>query len=152
MELEGAKRCFNFLLAAGIAVAIFISDRHRGIARWIRECRPQTKHFYDIWHVARSISKKMLKASQESGCGIIKEWMKGVRNHVYWCASSTKQGFENLIIAKWKSMMRHVANKHRDHPDPLFPKCAYEDDIEPRKWMKIGIIISLLEGHKLLVK
>ena len=34
-------------------------------------------------------------------CGIIKEWMKGVRNHVYWCTSSTNQGFENLILAKW---------------------------------------------------
>ena len=48
--------------------------------------------------------------------------------------------------------MRHVANKHQDHPDPLFPECAHEGDIEPRKWIKIGIIIWLLEGHKLLVK
>lgn len=138
MELEAAKRCFNFLIAAGIAVAIFVSDRHKGIAKWIRECCPQTKHFYDIWHVARSISKKMLKASQESGCGVIKEWIKGVRNHVYWCANSTKQGFENLILAKWKSLMRHVANKHQGHPDTLFPECAHDDDIEPRKWIKIG--------------
>jgi len=106
IELEAAKRCFKFLIAAGIAVAIFISERHKGIAKWIRECCPQTKHFYDIWHVARSISKKMLKASQESGCGVIKEWTKGVRNHVYWCANSTKQGFENSILAKWKPLMR----------------------------------------------
>ena len=33
--------------------------------------------------------------------------------------------------------MRHVANKHQDHPDPLFPECAHEDDIEPRKWIKL---------------
>ena len=83
----------------------------------------------------------MLKASQGSGCGIIKEWMKGVQNHVYRCTSSTKQGFENLIIAKWKSMMRHVANKLQDHPDPLFLECTHEGDIEPKKWIKSGIII-----------
>ena len=53
--------------------------------------------------------------------------MKSVESHVYWCASSTKQGFENLILAKWNSM-RHVANKYQDHPDPLFPECAHEDD------------------------
>ena len=83
----------------------------------------------------------MLKASQESGCGIIKEWMKCVQNHVYWCASSTKQGFENLIIAKWNSM-RHVANNHQDHPDPLFPGCAHEDDIEPRSGLKLVYLIT----------
>lgn len=88
-----------FQLPAGIAVAIFISDRRRGIARWIRECQPQTKHF----------------------------------------DNSTKQGFENLILAKWKSIMRHVARRHHDHPDPVFPECAHEDDIEPKKWIKIGI-------------
>ena len=58
MELEGAKRCLNFLLASGIAIAVFVSDRHKSIAKWIRETQPQTKHFYDIWHVARSISNR----------------------------------------------------------------------------------------------
>ena len=57
--------------------------------------------------------------------------MKGVRSHVYWCASSTKQGFENLILAKWNSM-RHVANKHQDHP---------EDGIEPRSGLKLVYLI-----------
>ena len=36
MELEGAKRSFNFLQTAGVAIKVFISDRHRGIAKWIR--------------------------------------------------------------------------------------------------------------------
>ena len=76
--------------------------------------------------------------------------MKGVRSHVYWCASSTKQGFENLIIAKWNSM-RHVANNHQDHPDPLFPGCAHEDDIEPRSGLKLVYLITYLR-LKLLVK
>ena len=39
--------------------------------------------FFDIWHVAKAISKKMLKASQDQGCEPIKEWMKAVRNHLY---------------------------------------------------------------------
>ena len=39
MELEGAKRAFLFLQSAGVAVKAFISDRHRGIAKWIRECQ-----------------------------------------------------------------------------------------------------------------
>ena len=46
--------------------------------------------------------------------------MVHVRSPVYWCASSTKQVFENLILAKWNSMRHaYVANKHQDHPHPL---------------------------------
>ena len=51
--------------------------------------------------------------------------MKGVRNHLYWCATSTKQGFESLILAKWKSFICHVANSimitqiHYSHNVPM---------------------------------
>ena len=43
-----------------------------------------------------------------------------VRRHLYWCATSTKQGFEQLILAKWKSFMMHVANRHTGHADNYF--------------------------------
>ena len=64
--------------------------------------------------------------------------MKGVRTHLYWCATSTKQGFEELILAKWKSFMHHVTDKHENDPDPLFKKCLH-GDIERRKWIYNGI-------------
>jgi hypothetical protein len=67
MEQEGTKRSFSSLSRMGIAIKTFISGRHRGIAKWIRECHPSLQHIFDIWHVARSISKKMLKASKGKG-------------------------------------------------------------------------------------
>jgi len=136
-ELEGAKRCFNYLQQLGLTISVFISDRHRGIAKWIRETCRQTTHYYDIWHVARSVTKKLLSASKEKGCEVIKEWTKGIRRHLYWSATSTKPGFGSLILAKWNSFMRHVANKHTDHPDPLYKRCHHEV-LQPRKWIKIG--------------
>ena len=33
--------------------------------------------------------------------------------------------------------MRHIINKHVDHPCPLFTKCAH-CEIEKRKWIKVG--------------
>ena len=79
----------------------------------------------------------MLKAGKEKGYERIKYLVKGVRRHLYWCATSAKQGFQQLILAQWKSFMMHVANKHTGHPDKLYPKCAH-CQIEPRKWIKIG--------------
>ena len=136
--MEGAKRCFQYLLNLGLSIAVFVSDRHRGIAKWIREDHPETKHYFDIWHVARSITKKLLTMGKEKGCGLIKDWIKGIRRHVYWCATSTRAGFEALIGAKWNSFIRHVCNKHKNHPDPLYKEC-HHGELEPRKWIKIGM-------------
>lgn len=80
----------------------------------------------------------MTKLGKEKGCEKIADWVKGARNHLYWCATSTKQGFEELIAAKWMSFMQHVANKHNNHEFSLFNKCAHDDQIENRRWIKIG--------------
>lgn len=103
----------------------------------MRECQPGCTHFFDSWHIASSIGKPMIKLAKEKGCEKIGDWVKGVRNHLYWCVTSTKQGFQEMIAAKWQSFMQHVANKHDDHPTPMFKKCAHEE-IGSRRWIKIG--------------
>ena len=138
MELEGAKRAFSFLQSAGVAMKVFISDRHPGISKWIRECQAGCAHYFDIWHVARSILKAMIKLGKEKGCEKIAEWVKGGCNHLYWCGTSSRQGFGEIVTAKWKSFMQHVANKHDNHPSPLFKKCAHDEEIENRRWIRIG--------------
>ena len=138
MELFGAKKCFTYLLSKGISIPVFISDRHRGIAKWIRENQPLTVHFYDLWHVARTICKKVLMASKEKGCEVLSGWVKNVKKHLYWCAASTKQGFGALIVAKWECFMEHVTGSHQDHPNPLFKNCLH-GEIKRRKWVEIGI-------------
>ena len=76
--------------------------------------------------------------SKEHGCEVIKTWIKGVRNHIYWCATSTTQGFEDMILAKWNSFMRHVSNKHKDHDIPIFRECAH-GELQPHAWIKVGM-------------
>ena len=133
MKLEGVSKQ-NWRESAN---KTFISDRHRGIAKWVRENQKETCHVYDVWHVARSLTKKLLKAAKEKGCEVIKDWIKGIRRHMYWCATSTVSGFGALIKAKWNSFLRHVADKHSEHPDPLFKTCKH-DSLQPRTWIKIG--------------
>ena len=140
MELKGAQDSFAFLKAAGLGIAVFISDRHRSIAKWIREQEPATSHFFDIWHVAKSITKKLLQVGRESGCDLLVNWQKAIKNHLHWCATSTKLGFGELILAKWKSIIRHVCNKHTHHPEPLFKQCVH-GPLSRRYWLKKGEVI-----------
>lgn len=138
MELEGCKLCFQYLTKVGLAIKVFVSDRHRGIAKWIREHQPTVKHYFDQWHVAKGLVRKLLAASKLKGCEVISEWIKAVKNHIFWCSTSTKADFPEMILAKWKSFMRHVSNKHTGQPDSNFEKCAHDENIEPRKWIKVG--------------
>ncbi len=119
MELAGAKRCFEFLKTAGLKISAFISDRHLGIAKWIRESETKTVHYNDLWHVCKGLTKRILNAEKEQGNEIILVWQRAIKKHLYWSAASTTQGFGDLIVAKWKSFIRHIADNHTDHSDLL---------------------------------
>ena len=34
-------------------ISYLVTDRHREIAKWIREALPNVVHLYDVWHVAK---------------------------------------------------------------------------------------------------
>ena len=69
MEQDGAKRCFQYLLDAGISVPQFTSERRVGIAKWLREQHPEIAHYHDTWHIAKSVTKELVHASKESRGG-----------------------------------------------------------------------------------
>ena len=125
MELDGAKQCFKFITDKGLKVSSFISDRHLGVAKLICETHPDVQHYNDLdWHVNKSL-KKLFDASKEKGNEAIQLWMKAISRHLYWCTRSTRQGFGEMIVAKWVSLIRHIANKHKDHPDELYTDAPF---------------------------
>ena len=138
MELDAAKRCLAYLKEMAVSIRVFITDRHSSISKWMRQEHKDILHLYDLWHICKSVTKKLLKASKEKGCELLKEWTHSIRNHLHWCAQSTTEGFGKMILAKWKSHLRHVSGKHKDHPDKLFTKCAHGELAQPRKWIKVG--------------
>ena len=109
MELEGAKRSFNAIkVTEKLPIKTFVSDRHRGIGKWMETSQQDTTHYYDIWHQAKSTVNKVLKASKEKGCEILKKWSISIRNHIYWCAASSKAGWG----ANERASKKHVSIKY----------------------------------------
>lgn len=53
MEREGLHRVIEFVKEQELAIGIIVTDRHRQINKWLRETHPETKHFYDVWHIAK---------------------------------------------------------------------------------------------------
>ena len=47
---------FSILLAdSSVQVEVLVTDRHKQIAKYIREHKPSVDHHYDVWHVSKGI-------------------------------------------------------------------------------------------------
>eukprot|EP00058_Branchiostoma_floridae_P022007 XP_002607497.1 hypothetical protein BRAFLDRAFT_69928 [Branchiostoma floridae] len=53
---------------------------HFEIAKWIRGELKDTAHFFDLWHVCKSLVKELHRASKGKGCEVIKEWARSIKN------------------------------------------------------------------------
>lgn len=65
MEKEGLFRLMQFLSENSFTIDSLITDRHRQIAKWLRDNYPDVKHYYDVWHVAKSISSTIIMLSMQ---------------------------------------------------------------------------------------
>ena len=102
-ELKGLKRSVAFLTSHNLQTSVMVTDRHLSIQKWIRENMPDSRHFYDVWHVAKGLSKKLEKLAQQQDCYLVREWIRSISNHMYWCASSTQDHSltsGDLVVAK----------------------------------------------------
>lgn len=55
MELEGFKRVIKKFSKSGLVVGKLVTDRHRQLAKYVRENVPAITHMYDVWHIAKGI-------------------------------------------------------------------------------------------------
>ena len=134
MEKEGLIRGLEKLEQASIEVKALVTDRHPQIQKYMREKKPEVKHYYDVWHVAKGVSRKLEALAKERNCDEIKPWIRSVVNHLYYCAATSEGGEQ--VVAKWKSIANHVQNIHT-HDDEDYPHCLHESRTgeNARKWL-----------------
>ncbi|XP_066263538.1 uncharacterized protein [Branchiostoma lanceolatum] len=133
LELEGLRRSLE-KVEDHVDVGSLVTDRHLGINKMVREDYPHIKHFFDIWHVAKSVKKKLQNLSKLRDCQALKPWVSSIVNHLYWSVVSTPQGIVDVIVDKWRSVYNHTHNIHEGF-EGAFPKCAH-DPLEGRQQRK----------------
>ncbi|KAG1671219.1 THAP domain-containing protein 10 [Nymphon striatum] len=100
MEKEGFIRSINFIEHYGLNIGTIVSDRHVQLRKWIRENRPDITHLFDIWHISKSLKRKLLALSKEKGCEDLAKWINSIINHLYWSVISTPLNQPDVINAK----------------------------------------------------
>ncbi|XP_057690491.1 uncharacterized protein LOC130914917 isoform X2 [Corythoichthys intestinalis] len=127
MELEGLKRCKEDV--SGLNIRALVTDRHRQVSKWVRESW-KISHYYDCWHVVKGLTKKLEALAKPNSFRIIKDWIKSIANHLYWCVASSTPGDKEDIKGKWLSGVEHIQNIHDN---------CYHGSLErEKKWLKPG--------------
>ncbi|XP_051950019.1 uncharacterized protein LOC127620809 isoform X2 [Xyrauchen texanus] len=144
-ELEGLKRSVGLLRGKDLHLATLITDRHRQVAKWVREeLSPEgTRHYFDVCHIAKSLGKALDAASKE--CDQLQLWRPAIVNHLYWTAASTPDGNPAVMEAKWKSLVNHIQDIH-DHDTPAFSSCAHgplDGDQRNKEWLDPGSLAAV---------
>ena len=76
MEVEGLKLCFDHLDGQNVKIAKLATDRHVQERAHMKKERPNIKHNFDVWHVAKSVQNELRKKAQTIvTCAALKPWI-----------------------------------------------------------------------------
>ncbi|XP_041360848.1 uncharacterized protein LOC121377055 [Gigantopelta aegis] len=149
MEKQGLDQALTSLMEHGISVDVLVTDRHCQIKKWMREQHADIAHYFDVWHVAKGIKKKLIALAKEKDCSTLRPWIKSISNHVHWTAASTPDGNGDVMVSKWYSLLHHISNIHSGHDGP-FTECEHgplEGEDRDNLWLKPGTkVFSMLEN------
>ncbi|KAI8510666.1 hypothetical protein Bbelb_115820 [Branchiostoma belcheri] len=144
MEQKGLEKSLAWMESVDVEVGTLVTDRHVGINKMIREDHPTIKHLFDIWHVAKSVKKKLQHLSQRKGCQVLKPWVGSIINHLYWAVVSSPDDNRRLAVDKWKSVVSHICNKHEGFQGQ-FPRCEHgplEGREQEKAWLTASTQLS----------
>ncbi|XP_064461754.1 uncharacterized protein LOC135371711 [Ornithodoros turicata] len=99
----------------------------------MRTMKPDIKHYFDVWHVAKGVKKKLVAASNSAATRDLKLWIPAAVNHMYWCAA-VSGGNAGLLLEMWRSSVNHVVDVHEGHA-PNYPRCLHQPNQESA-WLK----------------
>ena len=82
-----------------LPVSVLCTEHHMGIQKMIEDFSNMT-HQYDVWHLAKSISKKLIQKACKKGVEELLPWVPCIKTNFWWPAA-TCQGNEVELVEKW---------------------------------------------------
>jgi hypothetical protein len=81
LEKEGLIRCLHHVQTGLLGpVKILATDRHPQITSYMRTKQKHINHQFDIWHLAKSIVKKISSVTKSADCAPIQPWIQAINN------------------------------------------------------------------------
>ncbi|KAK7130436.1 hypothetical protein R3I93_019927 [Phoxinus phoxinus] len=114
IEKECFVRTMDALLTE-IKIKEVVTDAHSQITALLNPERGKYKawgihHLLDIWHAAKSLSKKLRRAGSIKNQTGIMVWIKDIVNHFWYCSKQAAN--EEHFKMMWVGVLHHVSNEH----------------------------------------
>lgn len=71
-----------------VKVKVLATDRHLMIGSIMKKDFPKVSHQFDVWHVAKSVTKKLTAHGKTKKCADLNPWIQSVSNHLWWCCGT----------------------------------------------------------------
>ena len=137
MELLGFQRSLANIEATDLSVNVVVADRHVQIRKEMGTDHSEKTHQFDVWHMSKSIKKKILAIKPKKLLNDIKPWIPSICNHVWWC-SRQAEGDPDKLKEMWRSLLYHISNRHT-FPGKIVARCRQPplspDDIRKKRWL-----------------
>ncbi|XP_050399974.1 uncharacterized protein LOC126817165 [Patella vulgata] len=140
MEKEGLRQCLT-TLDERLNINVLATDRHIQVGCMLRKDYPNIIHQYDVWHVSKSLIKKLSEKAKSKQNEPLKPWIQSIRNHFWWCVT-TCDGNIILLKEKWISVLKHCSNIHEWTSNEQFHQCEHpklsKHEEAQKMWLKPG--------------
>ena len=87
--------CFK---ESGIGISVLVTDRHPQISCIMKKDFLSINHQYDIWHLSKSLLKKLKIAASKKDCEELGLWRQSIINHLWWSAETCSGSVVNLKV------------------------------------------------------
>ncbi|XP_041443251.1 uncharacterized protein LOC121401647 [Xenopus laevis] len=150
METMAFQTTVTNLIDKGVDIKILATDRHSSVRLLMKTKFKNINHQFDVWHICKSLVKKLTAASKKKNCKDLATWIGPITNHLWWSAQTCDQKV-NVLLDKWRSVLYHIANKHTFPKLKTYKKCQHKpltaQEKKERKW-----ITHTHPAHSSLVK
>jgi len=141
MEYEGCKRSLNNLLSQNVNIRCLTTDRHTQITAQLKANYPNIVHQYDVWHLAKWVTKKLTKQAKSKAKKELEPWIHSISNHLWWCVKECKKD-PQVLVSTWVSIVNHVVNKHKWRENKSTVSCPHpkltKQQCKEIQWLKSG--------------
>ncbi|XP_070573895.1 uncharacterized protein [Ptychodera flava] len=139
MEKAGFIKTLDRIIDDNIPVSTVATDRHVQIGATMKKRYPTISHQYDVWHLSKSIKKKLAEFGKKKKYSSLLPWIQSVSNHLWWSAA-TCEGNQQSLRERWTSIVHHVVNVHSWSGNQSFHECNHPEipDTSNIDWLEIG--------------